>query len=180
MEFEKLLKLLNDKYVVIWAQAMKYYWIYRATVDMDLMVDFSNEEFKKLEDILKQNNVDYQINYISEVDISQSLWTVLSCDCWWEIQLIQAKYSWQKDAVKNFVSKDNVRIVDIYYLIILKIDAHWFRDLEDIKLLLEKDLNINKLCKIIKKYNFHRKYSKILNILGIDKKCNSFDLVNTR
>jgi len=176
-----LLKLLEDKYVIIWAQALKYYWIYRSTIDIDLMVDFSNEEFKRLENILRENKVNYQINYVSEYDIEQPLGTVLNCECWWEIQLIQAKYSWQKDAVKNFVIINDLRVVDIYYLIILKLDAHWFRDLEDIKLLLEvKDLDFAKLCNLLKKYNFHKRYSKILNVLWLDKKCNKFDLIKKK
>jgi hypothetical protein len=40
---------------------------------MDLLVDFSNEEFKKLENYLKQNSVNYEINYIPESDIQQPL-----------------------------------------------------------------------------------------------------------
>ena len=172
MLLKELINYLNEKYVIVWAYALRYYGYLRNTIDVDLLVDFTNDEFKKLENLLKQNWNQVEVRYIPEHDIEEPLGTILKCDCWWEVELIQAKYSWQKDAVKHFViDKNGFRIVDLYYLILLKLDAHWLKDLEDIKFLLKtQPVDINKLCDILKKYNFHKKYSKLLNLLDISCK----------
>jgi hypothetical protein len=117
---------------------------------------------------LKSKGVNCDEKYIPEEDIFEPLWSILKCECCGEVDVIQAKYPWHKDAIKNYVFKNWVKVVDIHYLVLLKLDAHWFKDLEDIKYLIShKDFNINKFIDLLKKYNFHRKYSKILTFLWI-------------
>jgi len=165
--FKLIQTIIKNKYIIIWWHAVNFHWYARHTCDLDMMINLSNDWYKKLEKLLIENKVKYEIVYIPPMDFSEEIWTIMRIPIFHGYyELIQAKYNYQIDAIKKGVKSWDKNYINKYYLLLFKIAAWWTKDIIDINhLIISKKINITYLKKIIKKYNFHTRFPNQVKML---------------
>jgi hypothetical protein len=120
--------LINAPYAIVGGVATRLYMPERMTDDLDILIDFSQAES------VYANLADRQIGRRGELSIGGSSWELPDGTI---LDIITSDKPWVKIALQYpRISPDNQPVIDLPYLVLMKLEASRTNDLSDISRML--------------------------------------------
>jgi hypothetical protein len=139
--------LINAPYAIVGGVATRLYMPERMTDDLDILIDFSQAE-RVYADL-----VDRKIGRTGELSIGSSSWELPDGTI---LDIITSDKPWVKIALQHpRVSPDNQPVIDLPYLVLMKLEASRTNDLSDISRMLGQasDQELDAVRKVIETYD---------------------------
>lgn len=162
----RLLESLGIAYCLVGGYAVAVHGVPRHTVDLDLMVELSDEQLARLLEELQKRNIRYVYRRSSLCD---PVGDVVSLELELPIQLIRAKWKHESSAVAHAVEVAyhgaRIRVATAEDLIILKLRAGGPLDLYDVENILATkgdSLNYNRLEALARENRVWRKLAALI------------------
>lgn len=170
LEVVGLLEGLGINYCLIGGYAVAVHGVPRHTVDLDLMVELSDEQLVRLREELQRRNIRYGY---SRSSVGDPVGDVLSLELELPVQLIRAKWKYESCAIASAVEiayhGARVKVATAEHLIILKLRAGGPLDLYDVENILATkatSLDLDRLEALARRYGVWRKLAALFRERG--------------